>query len=67
MEDAADMYDTVLEVDALLIQTEWKRSGLPNWSLLLKLMNNPVIIDGRNIYDAEELQHLGFDYYCIGR
>ena len=40
---------------------------LPNWSLLLKLMNNPVIIDGRNIYDAEELQHLGFDYYCIGR
>ena len=67
VEYAADMYDTVLEVDALLIQTEWKQFRLPNWSLLLKLMNNPVIIDGRNIYDAEELQHLGFDYYCIGR
>ena len=63
VEYAADMYDTVLEVDALLIQTEWKQFRLPNWSLLLKLMNNPVIIDGRNIYDAEELQHLGFDYY----
>ena len=67
VEYAADMYDTVLEVDALLIQTECKQFRLPNWSLILKMKNNPVIIDGRNIYDAEELQHLGFDYYCIGR
>lgn len=67
VEYAADMYDAILNADALLLLTEWKQFRLPSWGVLQKSMNRPVIIDGRNIYDAQELKNLGFDYYCIGR
>lgn len=67
VEYAADMYDAILHADALLLLTEWKQFRLPNWGVLQKSMNHPVIIDGRNIYDARELRNLGFDYYCIGK
>lgn len=67
VEYAADMYDAILNADALLLLTEWKQFRLPSWGVLQKSMNRPVIIDGRNIYDALELKNLGFDYYCIGR
>lgn len=67
VEYAADMYDAILHADALLLLTEWKQFRLPNWGVLQKSMNRPVIIDGRNIYDARELRNLGFDYYCIGK
>ena len=67
VEYAVDMYDAVLNADALLLLTEWKQFRLPSWGVLQKTMNRPVIIDGRNIYDAQEMQDLGFDYYCIGK
>lgn len=67
VEYAADMYDAILNADALLLLTEWKQFRLPSWGVLQKSMNHPVIIDGRNIYDAQELKNLGFDYYCIGK
>lgn len=67
VEYAADMYDAILNADALLLLTEWKQFRLPSWGVLQKSMNRPVIIDGRNIYDANEMRHLGFDYYCIGK
>ncbi|MBR5532761.1 MAG: UDP-glucose/GDP-mannose dehydrogenase family protein [Bacteroidales bacterium] len=67
VEYAADMYDTLLDADALLILTEWKQFRLPNWQVVKKVMANPLIIDGRNIYDNEELSSLGFEYYCIGK
>ena len=67
VEYAVDMYDAVLNADALLLFTEWKQFRLPSWGVLQKTMNRPVIIDGRNIYDAQEMQDLGFDYYCIGK
>lgn len=64
---ATDMYDAVLDADALLMLTEWKQFRLPSWGVVSKSMKNPLIIDGRNIYDAEELKQNGFEYYCIGR
>lgn len=67
VEYATDMYDTLLDADALLILTEWKQFRLPNWQVVKKVMSNPLIIDGRNIYDNEELFSLGFEYYCIGK
>lgn len=67
VEYAADMYDATLNADALLVITEWKQFRLPSWGVVRKLMNRPFIIDGRNIYDANEIKNLGFEYNCIGR
>ena len=67
VEYAADMYDAILNADALLLITEWKQFRLPSWGVLQKSMNKTLIIDGRNIYDAQEMKNLGFEYSCIGR
>ena len=64
---ANDMYDATLNADALLLLTEWKQFRLPTWSVVKRTMSNPLIIDGRNVYDAQELQQEGFKYYCIGK
>ena len=62
-----DKYDAVLDADALLLLTEWKEFRLPTWGVINKAMKRPLVIDGRNIFDVEELEELGFEYYCIGR
>ncbi len=67
VEYAADMYDAVLEADALLLITEWKQFRMPSWGVMKKAMNNPLIIDGRNIYEPSEVKEAGFEYDCIGR
>lgn len=67
VEYASDMYDAVLNADALLVLTEWKQFRLPSWGVVRKTMNRPVVIDGRNIYDAKELADAGLEYFCIGR
>lgn len=64
---AKDMYDVLLDADALLLLTEWKQFRMPAWGVVKRLMSNPVLIDGRNIYDGEELMKLGIDYMCIGK
>ena len=64
---AHDMYDALLDADALFMVTEWKEFRLPTWGVLKKTMNNPVIFDGRNIYDSEELAEQGIVYHCIGK
>lgn len=61
-----DMYDATVDVDALLLVTEWKEFRMPSWNVLHKSMNDYVIIDGRNIYDKAELLEKGFSYYKIG-
>ena len=63
---AKDAYDALLDVDAMLLVTEWKIFRLPSWPVVLKMMNRPLIIDGRNIFDYQEMKVLGFEYYCIG-
>ena len=62
-----DMYDAVLDADALLLLTEWKEFRLPSWEVIHKAMKNPLVIDGRNIFDAEELAEVGFEYHGIGK
>lgn len=62
-----DMYDAVNGTDALLLLTEWKEFRLPEWNRIKSMMNRALILDGRNIFDAEELRSLGFEYHCIGR
>ena len=64
---AHDMYDALLDADALLLVTEWKEFRLPSWKVLLRTMKRAVIFDGRNIYDEKELHDLGIGYYCIGK
>ena len=64
---ATDMYDAVLDADALLLVTEWKEFRMPSWGVLKKTMKQPVVIDGRNIYDKNELQEIGVEYTCIGK
>ena len=62
-----DIYDAANEADALIVPTEWKEFRLPSWSILKKIMNNHLIIDGRNIYNKEELASQGFEYRGIGQ
>lgn len=64
---ANDMYDAVLDADAMLMLTEWKQFRLPSWGVIAKSMKKPLVIDGRNIYDVKEMEEQGFDYFCIGR
>lgn len=66
VEYATDMYDAVLNADALLLVTEWKQFRLPSWGVIKKTMNFPLVIDGRNIYDKTEMAENGFAYYKIG-
>lgn len=66
VEYATDIYDAVLDAEALLVLTEWKQFRLPSWRVIEKSMAKPVIIDGRNIYDPAELEAQGFAYSAIG-
>jgi UDPglucose 6-dehydrogenase len=62
-----DMYDATKNADALLILTEWKQFRMPNWNVIKDNMNVPIIIDGRNIFDAVEMQNMGIKYSSIGK
>ncbi len=62
-----DMYDATLDADALLLLTEWKEFRLPTWAVIKKAMKRPLVIDGRNIFDSEDLEENGFEYHCIGK
>jgi UDPglucose 6-dehydrogenase len=60
-------YDALHGASALLILTEWNEFRRPDFDRVKKLMMQPVIFDGRNIYDPADLRKLGFTYYSIGR
>ena len=63
----SDMYEAVVDADALVLLTEWKQFRLPSWTVIRKVMANPLVIDGRNIYDKAELIAEGFTYKAIGK
>jgi UDPglucose 6-dehydrogenase len=67
IEFCSDKYETLVDADGLIVVTEWPEFRVLNYNILEKLMLEKVIFDGRNIYDAEELQEHGFTYYSIGR
>lgn len=62
-----DMYEAVIDADAVALLTEWKQFRMPSWAIIHKAMNDFVVVDGRNIYDSEELHELGFTYSRIGQ
>ncbi|WP_421232795.1 UDP-glucose dehydrogenase family protein [Aeromonas jandaei] len=59
--------DALEGADALLICTEWQSFRVPDFARMKSLLANPVIIDGRNLYDPVRLHQQGFCYYAIGR
>lgn len=61
-----DQYETLIDAECLAILTEWPEFKFPNLKIVQKLLTNPVIFDGRNIYDKDEMKEHGFDYFCIG-
>jgi len=64
---AGDSYDALKGADALAVVTEWNEFRTPDFARMKKLMRTPVIFDGRNIYNQDELRQLGFTYYGMGR
>jgi len=62
-----DYYQTLADVDGLLIATEWKNFRSPNLDRMKELMKEHVIFDGRNIFDPTTIRKAGFSYYGIGR
>jgi len=64
---ATDIYDAANEADALIVPTEWKEFRMPDWKKLKSIMRHHLVIDGRNIYNREELDAYGFAYSGIGQ
>ena len=62
-----DSYDACNKADALVILTEWNQFRALDLKKLKKLLNQPIIIDLRNIYNPEEIKNMGFKYYSLGR
>lgn len=61
-----DIYDAAKDADAVMMVTEWKEFRVPDWPTVKNLMRTPIVLDGRNIYDTNELRKNGFVYYKIG-
>ncbi len=63
----SNQYDILVDKDALLIATEWGVFRNPDFDLIKLNLKQPVIFDGRNIYELEQMENLGFYYNSIGR
>ena len=60
-------YEVIKDADALLLLTEWKEFRSPDFNELKSQLKNPIIFDGRNQYNAFNLEEKGFEYYQIGK
>jgi UDPglucose 6-dehydrogenase len=67
IEFTTDLYEALVNVDAVALMTEWSEFHLPDFNRMAELMKGKVIFDGRNIYDPAQLRKLGFTYFGIGR
>ena len=61
-----NMYDAADGADVFALMTEWHQFRMPSWNVIFKVMNGNVVVDGRNIYDRNELVEQGFVYTRIG-
>ena len=61
-----NMYDAADGADVFALMTEWRQFRMPSWNVVQKVMNGNVVVDGRNIYDRQELEEMGFVYTRIG-
>ena len=64
---ARTMYEAAMGADAVALLTEWKEFRMPDWGRLREMMRGDVVVDGRNIYDREEVRAAGFRYFGIGK
>jgi UDPglucose 6-dehydrogenase len=64
---AKDMYDAVVDADALALLTEWKQFRLPSWTVIERSMKGKTVIDGRNIYNPTDLAETQLELHAIGR
>jgi UDPglucose 6-dehydrogenase len=60
-------YECLEGVDALVIATEWNEFRTPDFDKMLSLMKDPVVFDGRNVFDVAQMEKKGFYYESIGR
>lgn len=67
IEYAQDEYECLKDAGALIIVTEWSLFRTPDFGLIKSNLLQPIIFDGRNLYDLEKMEHLGFYYQSIGR
>ncbi len=63
---AHDIYDASLDAAALLVVTEWQEFRLPSWEVVKRTMAGNLVLDGRNVYEKNDIQELGFVYEGIG-
>ncbi|TNE53991.1 MAG: UDP-glucose/GDP-mannose dehydrogenase family protein, partial [Bacteroidetes bacterium] len=63
----SSMYEALEGAECLAIMTEWGEFRTPDFQRIKSLLKNPVIFDGRNVYDLEQMKSLGFQYLSIGR
>jgi len=63
----ANMYEVLNNADALVVSTEWNVFRTPDFDKIKQLMKNPLVFDGRNVYQSEEMKQHGFSYYSVGR
>ena len=62
----SNMYDAADGADVFTLMTEWRQFRMPSWNVIKKVMTGNVVVDGRNIYDRQELEEQGFVYTRIG-
>lgn len=67
VQDCGSAYEALEGCDALLLLTEWNEFRRPNFDKLKALLKEPVIFDGRNLYEPDRMRSRGFTYYSIGR
>jgi UDPglucose 6-dehydrogenase len=67
IEYTKDRYEALIDVNGLVLITEWSEFRIINYALIKKLMKEQVVFDGRNIYDPVEMKENGIAYYGIGR
>ncbi|MGE5480651.1 MAG: UDP-glucose dehydrogenase family protein [Chloroflexota bacterium] len=64
---AKNMYDCLDEADALIVTTEWNEFRNPDFAKVKAALAEPIIFDGRNLYNPDEMLEQGIEYYCVGR
>lgn len=64
---AETQYEALHGADALIVATEWNEFRTPDFDKMLTLLKDPVVFDGRNVFEAEQMQKRGFHYESVGR
>ncbi len=61
-----NLYDAAVGADAIALMTEWRQFRMPDWEAVMRVMRTLAVVDGRNIYNRQELESFGFKYTRIG-